>query len=287
MMLEAAQHSSNAYITLTYATPSLTYVHPEYFLNYGPLRLATLVPKDAQDWLKRLRKLIYPLKIRFFLVGEYGDQMERPHYHAIIFGLEPCARGKTVRIRMTNTPDPMNCCAACRSLQETWPLGLIESQQVAEPAMRYVAGYTIKKMTNPDDFRLNGRYPEFTRQSNRPGLGYDAMFEVASVFMSHKKYERSADVPAALQHGKKILPLGRYLRRALRVMVGRDANAPRETIDEMAIQLQPMLEAAEAAQKGSGRTRSAIFKDLLFEAGKTQSLSQEKREHIFRQKRKL
>jgi hypothetical protein len=36
--------------------------------------------------MKRLRKKIQPLKIRFFHCGEYGDKTRRPHYHALIFG---------------------------------------------------------------------------------------------------------------------------------------------------------------------------------------------------------
>ena len=36
--------------------------------------------------MKRLRKKLHPLKIRFFHCGEYGDKTRRPHYHALIFG---------------------------------------------------------------------------------------------------------------------------------------------------------------------------------------------------------
>lgn len=45
----------------------------------------TLVPRDLTLFLKRLRKETGLIK--YYAVGEYGDQTKRPHYHAIIYGL--------------------------------------------------------------------------------------------------------------------------------------------------------------------------------------------------------
>lgn len=47
-----------------------------------------LVKRDLVKFFKRLRRLIEPRKIRYFACGEYGSQTFRPHYHAIIFGLD-------------------------------------------------------------------------------------------------------------------------------------------------------------------------------------------------------
>lgn len=287
ILLEAAQHTDNAFLTLTYAPESLvwTLAQPQPFETAGPFRIPTLVPQHARDFLKRLRNALAPIRIRFFLVGEYGDLEERPHFHAIIFGMKTCALGKTLEIR--GKPAADQCCAMCGMIHEQWGKGLVELSSLTEGRARYCAQYTVKKMTAPDDFRLLGRHPEFTRQSNRRGIGYDAMFEVASIFMSHKKYERQADVPAALEAGGKLMPIGRYLRRELRKMVGRDPNAPPETLNDLASSLQPLLETAEALQKNSGRTRAAIFKDLVVEAGATLRLSQAAKEKIFKPKRNL
>lgn len=38
------------------------------------------------SFLKRFRKAISPLTVRFYMIGEYGSLNLRPHYHAIIFG---------------------------------------------------------------------------------------------------------------------------------------------------------------------------------------------------------
>jgi len=67
---EATLWKNSSFITLTYKdTP------PNNSLN----------PQDTKEFIRRLR---YNLKIpfKYFLVGEYGDQNNRPHYHALIFG---------------------------------------------------------------------------------------------------------------------------------------------------------------------------------------------------------
>ncbi|MDX8558692.1 hypothetical protein OZ663_18615, partial [Elizabethkingia sp. HX CGY] len=43
--------------------------------------------RDFQLFMKRARKL-QEKKISYFLVGEYGSQTFRPHYHAIVFDVE-------------------------------------------------------------------------------------------------------------------------------------------------------------------------------------------------------
>nr|WEY17963.1 MAG: replication initiation protein [Microvirus Sku126] len=41
--------------------------------------------RDLQNFIKYLRKLIAPAKLRYFGAGEYGNKTKRPHYHIIIF----------------------------------------------------------------------------------------------------------------------------------------------------------------------------------------------------------
>ena len=161
-----------------------------------------LVKKDLQDWLKRFRAAIDPVKIRFYGVGEYGDKNWRPHFHVLLFGVSPLC-GPIV--------------------DRTWAKGLVDIGTVTHDSASYVAGYTVKKMTASDDIRLEGRPPEFCRMSLRPGIGHDAMWEVASTLLEHVHDDR--DVPESLNHGKKNMPLGRYLRRKLRAFTGREQNS--------------------------------------------------------------
>ena len=71
-MDEAKLHNSNCMVTLTYETT-------DYKLH----------KRDLQKFLKRLRRRIEPIKIRYYACGEYGSLKGRPHYHLIIFGWFP------------------------------------------------------------------------------------------------------------------------------------------------------------------------------------------------------
>lgn len=227
MILEAKCHEHSAFLSLTYSDQNLP------LSSNG---LPTLNPKHLQDWLKRFRKEILPLKIRFFAVGEYGDETNRPHYHAIIYGYRSCEY-----INSRYSKFRTNCCRQCDLVRDTWQLGNVYLGTVDPESMQYCAGYTVKKLTKEDDPRLNGRHPEFARMSTRPGLGYDALHEVASTLMQFNLDERD-DVPSSLQHGKKILPLGRYLRQNLRLMVGKEKNAPSSTVAKAQEKMQTVLD---------------------------------------------
>ena len=69
---ETKCHAQNIGITLTYANAP-----------------HDLVRRDFQLFMKRLRKWLYPLKIRFFGCGEYGSKGKRAHFHCVIFGWCP------------------------------------------------------------------------------------------------------------------------------------------------------------------------------------------------------
>ena len=205
IMLEASQYEDNAFVTLTY--------DEEKYAG------RTLVPKHAQLWLYGLRKTVRPLKIRYFLTGEYGDHSENPHYHAALFGFPTCRFGRS---RYNRSRD--RCCWSCDTIRETWGMGHVFLGLLEPESASYVAGYVTKKMTKADDERLDGRYPEFARMSLKPGIGAHAMHEVASALLEH--YPDLPDVPTALRHGKTVKPLGRYLTRKLRAYCGRDEGAP-------------------------------------------------------------
>ena len=69
---EAALYDDNCFVTLTYNDENLP----------DP---PSLVVRDCQLFMKKLRRRYEPKKIRFFLCGEYGEMNRRPHYHAILF----------------------------------------------------------------------------------------------------------------------------------------------------------------------------------------------------------
>lgn len=143
---------------------------------------------------------------------------------------------------------------------------------------QYIAGYVTKKLTSRDDPRLQGRHPEFGRMSLKPGIGADFMHEVGSTLLEHG-LEKLDDVPTSLRHGSRTMPLGRYLRRKLRVVVGHEEATPQSTIDKLQETLRPMRETAF--------DNSRSFKQEVINAGTQKVLNAETKSKIFKAKRKL
>jgi len=227
MMLEAAQYADNCFATLTYRPESL----PEDM---------SVQPRVLSLFLKRLRK--QSGKVRYFGVGEYGDQSGQPHYHLALFNFPTCVYGRTRH----HVPA---CCSLCETISSAWGFGRIELGTLTPHSMAYVAGYLNKKMVRDDDPRLEGRRPEFARMSLRPGIGSGMMHDLASTLMELGFDEKDVDVPAVLQHGMSRYPLGRYLRRHLRHLLGRSKNAPAEALASYAQEMHPLREAAFNASK--------------------------------------
>lgn len=140
MMMEHFVHTSSAFITLTYDEIH----HP---------RDGCLSKRDVQLFLKRYRKALAKQgrKLRYFLVGEYGPQTYRPHYHMVHFG------GQLTDGEILDT---------------AWSQGFTSLSEFNHKRANYIAGYCLKKWTSvdriPDHLSLT---PEFAFMSKRPGLG--------------------------------------------------------------------------------------------------------------------
>lgn len=267
-MLEAMQYPHNSFVTLTYDDEHL----PEG---------NTLVPKHFQDWLKRFRKSLAPHPIRYYGVGEYGDQSERPHFHVAVFNYETCRFGRTDKRYPAR-----DCCESCMRVHNSWGNGRILQGTLEFSSAQYIAGYVTKKMTAKDDPRLNGRHPEFARMSLRPGIGADALHEVASSLMEFSLEVSQADVPSGLRHGGRIFPLGRYMRRRLRKLVGLDEAAPQATLDQIAEELSELYETA-GGNTPYAPAKATIFKNLIIDAGDQAVKNMEARSKIWKQKREI
>lgn len=275
-MLEAMQHTDNVFLTLTYADNRLP------LTENGS---STLRPLDAQLWLKRIREAIAPLRLRFYLVGEYGDESFRPHYHAVLFGVAPCQRGGTLRCVGSTRPNWSECCWLCKLVGETWGYGDVDCRAMDDGLAQYISGYVTKKMTRFDDPRLGGRHPEFARMSLKPGLGSDAMYEVASQLMKYGLDDAWADVPSVLASGKKLMPLGRYLRRRLRVLLGKNPAAPEAALAAMAEEVRDVFEATRLAP--TPELKKLAFKNALIDADTQRMDSLENRLTLYKQKRSV
>lgn len=192
-------------------------------MTFSPSGRPILVKKDCQLFLKRLRK-VFPAKLRFFLAGEYGDATERPHYHLVLFGFPSCIHHNTQN-DVRGQPDAANCCQWCEIVQSCWPHGHVQGGQFTDEFAQYVCGYVVKKMTVVSDDRVGDRVPEFSLKSTRPGLGSGFVPEIASELLRLDVDLTDCDVPGAIRHGRKVLPLGRYLRKQLREQMYGHADA--------------------------------------------------------------
>lgn len=140
---ELKDSDSCFFITLTYNDETLPIIP-----STGEI---TLRKSDFQNFLKRLRKRQAQLqdqKIRYYAVGEYGTNTDRPHYHAIIFNLVP---------------------QLIDHLDEIWQNGHTHVGSVTHHSIHYVTKYhlTPRHETNTD------RQPEFALMSRRPGIGHN------------------------------------------------------------------------------------------------------------------
>ena len=101
----------------------------------------------------------------------------------------------------------------------------------------------MKKMTSIDDPRLKGRPPEF--RGGSIGLGVGALDAIVKTIKDFNLDDPNTDVPSVLRHGKKLLPLGRYLKRKLREKLGRSPDAPASALDEIKAEMFALRKASE------------------------------------------
>lgn len=172
---------NNMFITLTYDDAHL----PSMSLVDTRERRTTLVKKHFQDFMKRLRIKfsedsrnefgLVQNNIRFYMCGEYGDQNDRPHYHALLFNfcLPDLWEWKTYRgNKYYRSP----------TLEALWPFGHSAVGEANFETAAYIARYILKKQTGKPaldhytTFTSQGevlfeRLPEYNDMSRRGGIG--------------------------------------------------------------------------------------------------------------------
>jgi hypothetical protein len=314
ILLESLQHEKSAFVTLTYNDASLPYRHPN---TNELLDAPTLNHEHAQKFLKRIRKA-FPSKLRYFVAGEYGSDY-RPHYHFALFGYSPCFRGKT---NTHNLRKGQSCCPPCDLLQRCWSdaktkeiYGTIDNGNIEKASSGYIANYVTKKMFK-EDGQLNEaellhreakhgllgqRFPEYQRQSLRPGLGAYNIQSIADAL--HSEYGENmlndyGDIPYFLQYkGNKIF-LDRYIREQVR----KKAELPeiyniytgeiysegqwkqKQAYQEEMLHLRKAFLLSEEGKKfekcGMGFLRDSYFKKFLYEKNKIKILKIEKQHNL-------
>lgn len=120
---------SSSFITLTY---------DDEHLPYSDNGLMTLDSREHQLFMKKLRKHLntYRLKYRlnkdivlkYYAVGEYGDNTYRPHFHYILF----------------NLPDKLITDESI--IESIWGKGRVQVAVCNDETIAYVTGYVNKKI---------------------------------------------------------------------------------------------------------------------------------------------
>jgi len=188
---EAQLHPQNSFITLTYA--------PEHLPWDG-----SLSKSHFQKFIKRLRKHLSPQTIRYFMAGEYGENLSRPHYHACLFGVD------------FPDKDPIRECEGIilynsPTLDDIWGKGYTTLGDVTFETAAYTARYITKKITGD---QANQHYqttcahtgnlitlePEYTAMSLKPGIGADWL----------EKYETDVYPSDFIIHRGKKIKVPRY-----------------------------------------------------------------------------
>lgn len=169
-MHEAQLHSDNCFLTLTYA---------DEFLPDG----GTLVKKDFQNFMKRLRKRNPGKRISYYHCGEYGETTRRPHYHACLFNHD---FGDKLLFKRKGGISVYTSA----TLSELWPFGFSTVGALTFESAAYTARYVMKKITGEmaerhyqvvdADGVIHQLQPEYVTMSLRPAIGkgwYDEFHE--------------------------------------------------------------------------------------------------------------
>ena len=170
---EASTHEDNIFITLTYNDENIP---PD----------GSLIKSDFQKFIKRLRKHANNKKLRYYHCGEYGDNTNRPHYHAIIFGFN---FNDWVYLFDSPSGEPIY---TSPTLEKIWKKGFVTIGTVSFESAGYVARYCMKKLNGPLKDQVNKKtglkpyerindytgeiisvLPEYSTMSRRPGIGHN------------------------------------------------------------------------------------------------------------------
>lgn len=151
MVHENHMHDSSCFITLTYNNANLP-------------PCGSLVKEHLTKFFKRYRKSLGSVKIRYFACGEYGSKLSRPHYHAVIFGHDFSDK----RLHQAGK-FPLY---TSEHLQSLWSYGFSVVAAFSFESAAYVARYCVKKVNGSlKDEHYDGKVPEYSVMSRRPGLG--------------------------------------------------------------------------------------------------------------------
>lgn len=140
---------SSFFVTLTYEDERMPISTSVEYSTGALVYDGSVNKRDVQLFMKRLRKSIDPVKLRYYLISEYGPDTLRPHYHFIAF------------LDALVSPDYFDS-----HVRKCWPSPIVTVSSVTETRIKYVTEYALTRNSVPD--RLA---PNFRLVSRNPGIG--------------------------------------------------------------------------------------------------------------------
>lgn len=162
--------------------------------------------KEVQNFMKRLRKYS-KLKLRYYAVGEYGSKnlnengdykfyhrLGRPHYHLIIFGLDPLLKKHRDYV--------VEAWSKCPEFMFKWKRYKNAIDIVNDKDIAYVCGYVQKKLYGKEaENTYIGIQPPFSLMSK--GLGKDYFLLNLNAVLNWVSFRLTAFVEAFRDITKK------------------------------------------------------------------------------------
>ena len=109
----------------------------------------------------------YGINLRYYACGEYGEESNRPHYHAIVFGYWP--------FDAVQRPGRKNFVYYTSDfIRRCWPFGNHIVTCVTYETCQYTAQYILKKQLGKDAadyYKALGIASERAMMSLKPGIG--------------------------------------------------------------------------------------------------------------------
>jgi hypothetical protein len=183
--------TSSHFVTLTYNTESvpiskkgfMTLDKESHLKNFFK-KLRNKYRYRAKNPLTGKMKYYYDKvpKIKYFAVGEYGFQRERPHYHIILFN------------------------ADANYIVDSWNYGDVHIGNVQEGSIIYCLKYVMKEGKIPKH-KNDDRIPEFRRSSTKLGIHYLTPGAI-------KYHRQNITKPITTLNGFKV-PIPRYFRKKI------------------------------------------------------------------------
>lgn len=269
--LEGRYYQQNLFITLTYDDEHLPIYNAttgehyrglknpiDYALRGKTYERPNLCKKDLTLFMKRLNKEAVKKgysetgkSCRYFACGEYGERGFRPHYHVIIFGLQPpdleAAEAKK---------EGQRAIQHYRSawIAEKWGMGIVDIEEGNFGSARYVAGYIAKKHKDKGFYDYMGLVAPYNVMSRKPGIGATWWAD-----NREKVYDSKYHDKIYLEGGKAVKPPRYFDKLEDRFQLALEADGDESKLREW---LGLTTKETENGEAMTAKKKSAVMKEI-------------------------